>query len=164
MSLPPASSVEKAPVVSRHQRKISSSTEFKELTKKDAIYQLSLELEKLSLTTRNNEEKDLFDGEVSGFKDLYQKFIVGSGPIQWDKIEPLPSDGIINYSSLNEPRDRVRDMLNQLVVIKLNGGLGMFSIEHCWSFSYVLIFEYYVLKVLQWAALVQNRWFLFEVI
>lgn len=124
MSLPPASSVEKAPVVSRHQRKISSSTEFKELTKKDAIYQLSLELEKLSLTTRNNEEKDLFDCEVSGFKDLYQKFIVGSGPIQWDKIEPLPSDGIINYSSLNEPRDRVRDMLNQLVVIKLNGGLG----------------------------------------
>lgn len=117
------------PVVSvqpRHQRKISSSTEFKELTKKDAIFQLSLELEKLSLTSRNPTEKESFESEVSGFKDLYQKFIVGSGPIQWDKIGPLPEAAVIDYSSLKDPgQDTIREMLNQLVVVKLNGGLGM---------------------------------------
>ena len=114
-----------ANIASRHQRKISSSTEFKELTKKDAIFQLSLELEKLSLTSHNTTEKDLFDSEVSGFKDLYQKFIVGSGPIQWEKIEPLPNDAVVDYTSLQDPNvENIREMLNQLVVVKLNGGLG----------------------------------------
>jgi len=112
-------------IAPRHQRKISSSTEFKELTKKDAIFQLSLELEKLGLTG-NPSEKEAFDSEISGFKDLYQKFIVGSGPVQWDKIEPLPKDAIREYSSLQEPpAENIREMLNKLVVVKLNGGLGM---------------------------------------
>ena len=123
MSLPSAPISQ--PVVSRHQRKISSSTEFKELTKKDAIFQLSLELEKLSLTAPNTGEKEAFDSDVSGFKDLYQKFIVGSGPVQWEKIEPLPGDAVVDYSSLKEPSpETIRDMLNKLVVVKLNGGLG----------------------------------------
>lgn len=113
------------PVAPRHQRKISSSTEFKELTKKDAIFQLSLELEKLSLTSSNPTEKESFDIEVSGFKDLYQKFIVGSGPVQWEKIEPLPGDAVLDYTSLKDPiPEAIRDMLNKLVVVKLNGGLG----------------------------------------
>ena len=119
------------PVASRHQRKISSSTEFKELTKKDAIFQLSLELEKLSLTSPNPSEKEAFDSEVSGFKDLYQKFIVGSGPVQWEKIETLPGDAVVDYSSLNDPNpENIREMLNKLVVVKLNGGLGK-SNDNC---------------------------------
>ena len=39
----------------RHQRKVSATTEFKELTKKDAQHQLAQELEKLLRTTNNNE-------------------------------------------------------------------------------------------------------------
>ena len=126
MSLPsaPVSAPTAGPAL-RHQRKISSSTEFKELTKKDAIFQLSLELEKLSLTSHNPTEKESFDSEVSGFKDLYQKFIVGSGPVQWEKIEPLPDNAVVDYSSLKDPNaENIREMLNKLVVVKLNGGLG----------------------------------------
>lgn len=119
-----------APVAAaaRHQRKISSSTEFKELTKKDAIYQLSLELEKLSMTAGVQPEREAFESEVSGFKDLYQKFIGGSGQsVQWEKIEPLPAAAVLEYSSLQEPSpETIREMLNKLVVVKLNGGLGMF--------------------------------------
>lgn len=111
---------------SRHQRKISSTTEFKELAKKDAIHQLSSELEKLSLTTRNPDDKKVFDSEMTGFKDLYNKFIVGSDPIEWEKIEPLPETAVLDYNSLEAPdTSTIRDMLNKLVVIKLNGGLGM---------------------------------------
>ena len=63
-------------------------------------------------------------------QDLFNKFIAGNGPIQWDKIEPLPENSIVDYKSLNEPNtEQIRDMLNKLVVVKLNGGLGKFCFE-----------------------------------
>ena len=123
--LVPAPNTSAAPSRS-HQRKISSSTEFKELTKKDAIFQLSLELEKLSMTAAAPPEREAFESEVSGFKELYQKFIGGSAQaVQWEKIEPLPAGAVLEYSSLREPgAETIREMLNKLVVVKLNGGLG----------------------------------------
>lgn len=129
-SLPAAPQLVPAPNTSApsrsHQRKISSSTEFKELTKKDAIFQLSLELEKLSMTAAAPPEREAFESEVSGFKELYQKFIGGSAQaVQWEKIEPLPAGAVLEYSSLREPgAETIREMLNKLVVVKLNGGLG----------------------------------------
>src|SRR6218665_1141996 len=114
-----------SPMIPRHQRKISSTTEFKELTKKDSIYQLSSELDKLALTARGPQEKIDFEIEANGYKDLFSKFINGNGPIQWDKIEPLPQNSIVDYNSLNQPnKEQIREMLNKLVVVKLNGGLG----------------------------------------
>lgn len=109
----------------RHQRKISSTTEFKELTKKDSIYQLSIELDKLSLTSNNPNDKINYESDIRGFKELYQQFVIGSDPIQWEKIEPLPQNSVLNYSSLDAPDEgQIREMLNKLVVVKLNGGLG----------------------------------------
>ncbi|CAL1276798.1 unnamed protein product [Larinioides sclopetarius] len=107
-----------------HQKKISDTTEFKELTKKDAEIQLSHELEKLLLTTTT--EKERYEHEFSGYKKLFQEFLQGTGPsLQWDKIEPLPAEAVKNYASLAEPApNSIKDMLNKLVVIKLNGGLG----------------------------------------
>lgn len=129
LSLPQANMSLPLPVsespLPRHQRKISSTTEFKELTKKDAIVLLSSELDKLSLTAGNANNKTTFDSEIQGFKELYHKFIVGSGPVVWDKIEPLSDGAVRNYDSLHEPSPQsVREMLNKLVVVKLNGGLG----------------------------------------
>lgn len=45
--------------------------------------------------------------------------------MHWDKIGPLPSGAVRNYDSLTAPDPaKVREMLNKLVVVKLNGGLG----------------------------------------
>ncbi|GFR28851.1 UTP--glucose-1-phosphate uridylyltransferase [Trichonephila clavata] len=107
-----------------HQKKISDTTEFKELTKKDAEIQLSHELDKLLLTSAN--EKERYEHEFAGYKKLFEQFLQGAGPsVQWDKIEPLPAEAIKNYASLVEPLPgSLKDMLNKLVVVKLNGGLG----------------------------------------
>ena len=81
-----------------------------------------------------------------GFKRLYGKFITSTGPsVRWDKIEKLPPDAvskgqnifypdiklfispqILPYSELYTPDNSaaIRAMLDKLVVIKLNGGLG----------------------------------------
>lgn len=108
-----------------HQRKISATTEFKELTKKDASHQLAAELEKLLITTIPC-EREKAALEFKGFQRQFTKFVSGSGPsVHWDKIEPLPEGAVRDYASLKTPdRDQVKDMLNKLVVIKLNGGLG----------------------------------------
>lgn len=45
--------------------------------------------------------------------------------VDWDRIEKLPEDAIRDYETLPIPdRSKVKEMLNKLVVIKLNGGLG----------------------------------------
>ncbi|XP_042906880.1 UTP--glucose-1-phosphate uridylyltransferase [Parasteatoda tepidariorum] len=107
-----------------HQKKISDTTEFKELTKKDAEIQLCHELEKLLITATTDKEK--YEVDFNGFQKLFRQFLQGTGPsVQWEKIEPLPVDAVKNYASLPEPPvSSIKCMLNKLVVIKLNGGLG----------------------------------------
>jgi len=100
--------------------------EFKELTKKDAQISLSIELEKLSKTA-NTGEKEFMEKNFDGFQRLFSKFINETGPsVHWDKIERLPKDAIKAYADLPVTSDKaeIKEMLNQLVVIKLNGGLG----------------------------------------
>jgi len=100
--------------------------EFKELTKKDAQISLSIELEKLSKTA-NTGEKELIEKNFDGFQRLFSKFINETGPsVHWEKIERLPKDAIKAYADLPVTSDKaeIKEMLNQLVVIKLNGGLG----------------------------------------
>lgn len=112
----------------RHQRKVSSTTEFKELTKKDAQVQLAQELDKLLRTSNTNQnQRSICEQEFKGFQQLFMKYLQGVGPsVQWEKIEPLPEDAVRSYTSLKEPqKDLIRQMLNQLVVVKLNGGLGI---------------------------------------
>jgi len=107
-----------------HQR--TPSMEFKELTKKDAQISLAQELEKLARTS-NMAEKEMMEKNIEGFQRLFSKFINETGPsVHWDKIERLPKDAIKNYNDLPSVSDKaqVKELLNQLVVIKLNGGLG----------------------------------------
>lgn len=108
-----------------HQRKISGTTEFKDMTKRDAQTRLAVELEKLLLTASPH-ERDQLAIEFKGFQRHYTKFVQGSGPsVSWDRIEPLPEAAVRDYASLKAPATQeIKDMLNKLVVVKLNGGLG----------------------------------------
>lgn len=110
-----------------HQRKISGTTEFKDLTKRDAQSILANELEKLLIKVDHQDEKERQSKEFQGFLKHFEKFVQGSGPsVSWDKIEPPPQNAVRDYSSLKVPteKEKIRVMLNQLVVVKLNGGLG----------------------------------------
>lgn len=108
------------------QRKISETTEFKQMTKQDARNELAKELEKILNTAPSTVEKQRTAEEFKGFQRLFSQFLQGtSTTVQWDKVEPLPEGAIIRYDSLKEPESKkIRDMLNKLVVVKLNGGLG----------------------------------------
>jgi len=107
-----------------HQR--TPSMDFKELTKKDAEMTLAMELEKLLKTLPDSGRKDM-EQDFDGFKKLFCKFIHETGPsVFWDKIEKLPQNAIQPYAALTHTEDKeaIRSMLDQLVVIKRNGGLG----------------------------------------
>jgi len=108
-----------------HQRKVSDSAEFKELTKKDAQTQLVAELEKL-LRTCPESNREETEREFLGFRKLFVRFLLDpTSSVQWDKIEKLPDGAVCDYTALPTPPDgRIKTMLDKLVVVKLNGGLG----------------------------------------
>ncbi|XP_013784292.1 UTP--glucose-1-phosphate uridylyltransferase-like [Limulus polyphemus] len=108
-----------------HSRTPNETTEFKELTKRDAQSQLAHELSKLLLTAPAHQRQQT-EHMFQGFQKLFLKFLQDIGPsVEWQKIETLPGDAVKNYSDLKEPsEDVLNEMLNKLVVIKLNGGLG----------------------------------------
>lgn len=103
----------------------SPSMEFKELTKKDAQVQLALELQKL-IQTCPTPLKDTAQKDFEGFEKLFGRFINESGPsVEWDHIQKLPEGSVRKYAELSGPAPSViKDMLDKLVVCKLNGGLG----------------------------------------
>ncbi|XP_066999787.1 UTP--glucose-1-phosphate uridylyltransferase isoform X2 [Anabrus simplex] len=108
-----------------HQRAPSGSREFKELTKRDAQIQLNHELDKL-LSTASETRKPSIRKELDGFSRLFERFLREEGPsVDWESIEKLPENAVREYSTLSEPStDQIHTMLDKLVVIKLNGGLG----------------------------------------
>lgn len=64
---------------------------------------------------------------MKSFASLFGRFLQEDGPsVEWNRIEKLPEDAVKAYSSLQTPSNstEIRDMLNKLVVVKLNGGLG----------------------------------------
>merc|ERR1719228_16004 len=104
----------------------SPSMDFKELTKKDAQISLAMELDKLMKTLPEG-QKQKVEQDFDGFKKLFGKFVNETGPsVHWERIEKLPANAIHPYGSLSCPEDKahIRSILDQLVVIKLNGGLG----------------------------------------
>jgi UTP--glucose-1-phosphate uridylyltransferase len=104
----------------------SDSKEFHELTKKDALCQMQRELDKL-VETAPNDKKASFSEEMRSCTSLFGRFLQETGPsVFWDKIEKLPEGAVMNYANLQSPssNDEIRSMLNKLVVVKLNGGLG----------------------------------------
>lgn len=108
---------------------MSQSMEFKELTKRDAERCLAMELEKLKRTGNLPQlQAQMIDKEFSGFQKLFTNFLAAESvsAIEWERIEKLPHDAILAYDTLPKPAsdEEIRSMLNKLVVVKLNGGLG----------------------------------------
>lgn len=108
-----------------HSRNPSDSKEFIQATKRDALTYLNLELEKLWNTSVAH-KLDNVKKELQDFSQLFERFLDETGPsVSWDKIEKLPPDAVRDYNRLNTPTaDLIHQMLNKLVVVKLNGGLG----------------------------------------
>ncbi|XP_030075637.1 UTP--glucose-1-phosphate uridylyltransferase isoform X2 [Microcaecilia unicolor] len=79
------------------------------------------------LKTDSTEEAQALKRDIHGFLRLYQRFLQKKGPaLEWEKIQQPPEDRIQAYDLLQStplPKD-VSELLNQLVVLKLNGGLG----------------------------------------
>ncbi|XP_021926971.1 UTP--glucose-1-phosphate uridylyltransferase isoform X4 [Zootermopsis nevadensis] len=108
-----------------HQRVPSGSREFKELTKRDAQIQLQHELDKL-LSTVPDLRQPSVKKELDGFAQLFHRFLQEEGPsVDWERIDRLPENAVRDYSTLQLPSaDQIHLMLEKLVVVKLNGGLG----------------------------------------
>ncbi|XP_065168208.1 UTP--glucose-1-phosphate uridylyltransferase-like isoform X2 [Atheta coriaria] len=111
--------------VKGHSRSSSSSREFREKTKQDALNNLNKELNKLA-DMAPPAQRELVHKEMQGFSDLFERFLAEEGPsVQWDRMEKLPDGAVRNYQTLEVPTtDLVHQMLQKLVVVKLNGGLG----------------------------------------
>lgn len=108
-----------------HARQPSDTQAFRERTKRDAENELVRELGNLE-STATPESRERIKSEFADFTKLFQKFLQDQGPsVAWEQIQKLPPDSIRDYDSLQEPsHEEIRMMLNKLIVVKLNGGLG----------------------------------------
>ena len=65
---------------------------------------------------------------MDGFERIFDKFLRDrrtGNTIVWDKIQPLLDEDVVSYSSIEPaPCNEARKLLDKLVVLKLNGGLG----------------------------------------
>lgn len=109
-----------------HQRVPSDSKEFHDMAKRDAQAQMEHELQRLVETAPVAEQKPFLGSEMNRFGQLFGRFLQEEGPsLEWDKIQKLPEHAVKQYKTLQAPADdAIREMLDKLVVIKLNGGLG----------------------------------------
>ncbi|XP_076442104.1 UTP--glucose-1-phosphate uridylyltransferase-like isoform X2 [Babylonia areolata] len=110
--------------VKGHKR-TPSDIEFRELTRRDAQSALTKELNKL-LTTGDPQTQQKAKAEFEDFETLFGRFLRESGTaLEWEKIKLLDDAAVNPYASLTAPSDkRAKELLSQLVVMKLNGGLG----------------------------------------
>jgi len=106
-------------------RRTPSETEFRDAMRKDAQSAMNKELNKL-LTTCQPGQQEQVRKEFDGFEGLFNRFLRESGPsVEWDKLKLLAPDAVRKYRDLAHPEAaQYKNLLNQLVVIKLNGGLG----------------------------------------
>jgi len=84
-------------------------------TKRQSVTISAIELQKLGMP----------EGESSQFLNLRRSYLQKE-PVDWTKISTPPDEFFHPYSSLKEvDRERAREILQKLVVIELNGGLGL---------------------------------------
>ncbi|XP_012941896.1 UTP--glucose-1-phosphate uridylyltransferase [Aplysia californica] len=118
------SSTSKATFVKGHRR-TPSDIEFREAMRKDAQSAMNKELNKL-LATAPPGQQEKVRKEFDSFENLFARFLRESGPsVEWEKLKLLAPDAVKKYTALEGPATaEIKTLLSQLVVIKLNGGLG----------------------------------------
>lgn len=92
--------------VKGHQRVLSDSKEFHEVTKRDAQKQLEMELDILLDTVKEDDRKKALQKEMGRFSTLFGRFLQEDGPsVEWENIQKLPTDAVKDYSSLQSPSE-----------------------------------------------------------
>jgi len=100
---------------------------FVELTHKDALDRLDADFQHLLTTASVDTNSEEVEKEFKGYRHIFEHYLNDVGTaIQWDKIQRLPEGSVDDYSDLKPPSEShtIKSMLNKLVVVKLNGGLG----------------------------------------
>ena len=95
------------------------------VAEEDILLNFKDELENLK-TSSHPERNDVVGSELNHFYKLYSRWRSGvSEELDWNKIKPLPESMLLGYSSLKEvEHEDISKLLDKLVVLKLNGGLG----------------------------------------
>lgn len=109
----------------RHERKRQDTYNFMNLAKEEAKEGIEQDVKAL-LETCPDDKKEEFTRNLTGFKRLFNRFIDDEDKeLNWSNISPPPSEMIKPYSNLpSYSPDKMKEYLNKLVVLKLNGGLG----------------------------------------
>ncbi|XP_044730624.1 UTP--glucose-1-phosphate uridylyltransferase-like [Chrysoperla carnea] len=91
-----------------------------------SIAQNQLQQDLDELFSKSAKDKRSTKSELDGFMKLFERFLHDKeSPIDWKRIQKLPNDAIMEYGALKTPNpNKIHGMLDKLVVIKLNGGLG----------------------------------------
>lgn len=67
------------------------------------------------------------ENQMEQFRKLFQRYVAfkDKNLIDWENLKPPNSDEVIHYRDLAQPEhSRIKTMLEKLVIVKLNGGLG----------------------------------------
>lgn len=90
------------------------------------LFAPSLETLRLSveITSQDLEKIGMNSQDINNFLYLRKRYLQ-KAPVEWENVEPPPDDFFENYNSLKEPElNEIKNYLNKLVIILLNGGLG----------------------------------------
>uniref|UniRef100_M3Y3L4 UTP--glucose-1-phosphate uridylyltransferase n=1 Tax=Mustela putorius furo TaxID=9669 RepID=M3Y3L4_MUSPF len=102
------------------------ASQFQEVIRQELELSVKKELEKI-LTTAPSHEFEHTKKDLDGFRKLFHRFLQEKGPsVDWGKIQRPPEDSIQPYEKIKARGlpDNISSVLNKLVVVKLNGGLG----------------------------------------
>lgn len=78
----------------QNDRASSETREFRDITKRDAVEHLKIDVEKLLLTVPP-EEVDAARKNFNGFLKYYENFLKDEGAVvNWDKIQKLPEHAV----------------------------------------------------------------------
>lgn len=86
------------------------------------------ELDKLLVTVNGEERQKSFKMEMDNFFSLFNRYLLNKmekKTLQWERIKIPNNDQVLEYKTIREADvDSARLLLDKLVVLKLNGGLG----------------------------------------
>lgn len=103
----------------------ASAIDFKSATTGVAAKAMRNELNKMVAEVKDPVQRRVFDLEMQSFFSLFNRYLIEKAKhevINWDKIQPLAPELVPSYSDLPDTTDT--SILEKLVVLKLNGGLG----------------------------------------
>ncbi|KTW26779.1 hypothetical protein T552_02780 [Pneumocystis carinii B80] len=104
------------------------SMEFEETSINISSSSMRNELDKLLATVKDEERQKFFKMEMDNFFSLFNRYLqnkMKKKTLQWDRIKIPNNEQVLEYKSIKEADiNSARMLLDKLVVLKLNGGLG----------------------------------------